>query len=101
MANTSSAKKVIRSSQKKRLHNISWKNRIKQGIKNLESLLKSQASAEQLNKSLSQVQKTLDKASKENVLHKNKTNRLKSKLALKLTGNATKPTAKKSTKSSK
>ena len=42
-----------------------------------------------------------DKAAKENVLHKNKTNRLKSKLALKLKGNVTKPTAKKSTKSSK
>jgi len=46
-------------------------------------------------------QKALDKASKENVIHKNKANRLKAKLALKLKSNDTKPAAKKSSKSSK
>jgi small subunit ribosomal protein S20 len=101
MANIKSAKKAIGSSKRKKTHNLSWKNRIKQAVKNLETLLKSEASSDQISKSFSQAQKVLDKAAKENVLHKNKSNRLKSKFALKLKGNASKPTAKKSTKSSR
>lgn len=47
-------------------------------------LMKGQASKEEINKSLSHAQKVLDKASKEKVIHKNKANRLKSKVALKI-----------------
>ena len=45
-------------------------------------------------------QKALDKAAKENVIHKNKANRLKARLAVKLNSNA-KPAARKASKSSK
>jgi small subunit ribosomal protein S20 len=100
MANTKSAKKAVRSSHKKRIHNLGWKKRIKQAVRNLTDLIKSSAPADQLTKSLSMTQKALDKAAKENVIHKNKANRLKSKLAVKLSSNA-KSTAAKSSKSSK
>jgi small subunit ribosomal protein S20 len=100
MANTKSAKKAVRSSHKKKLHNLSWKKRFKSAIKNFTTLMKSSEVTQDLNKSLSLAQKALDKAAKENVIHKNKANRLKSKLAVKLNSNA-KPATSKSTKSSK
>lgn len=101
MANTKSAKKAVRSSEKKKSHNLSWKKRIKTSLRNFMDLLKAGKSVEDLNKSLSLAQKVLDKASKENVIHKNKANRIKSKLALKLKSNDSKPATKKSAKSSK
>jgi len=100
MANTKSAKKAVRSSNKKKIHNLGWKKRIKTAIRNFTDLVKSSAKTEDLNKSLSMAQKALDKASKENVIHKNKANRLKAKLAVKLNSNA-KSTAAKLSKSSK
>ena len=99
MANTKSAKKAVRSSEKKKAHNLSWKKRIKTSLRNFMDLLKAGKSIEDLNKSLSLAQKVLDKASKENVIHKNKANRIKSKLALKLKSNDSKPATKKSAKS--
>lgn len=101
MANTKSAKKAVRGSEKKKIHNLSWKKRVKSALRNFSDLLKEGKGIEDLNKSLSMAQKALDKASKENVIHKNKANRIKSKLALKLKANDSKPTAKKSSKSSK
>lgn len=100
MANTKSAKKAVRSSNRKKLHNLGWKKRIKSAVRNFTDLIKSAGNTEDLTKSLSMAQKALDKAAKENVIHKNKANRLKSKLAVKLNSNA-KPTASKSSKSSK
>jgi small subunit ribosomal protein S20 len=100
MANTKSAKKAVRSSNKKKIHNLGWKKRIKTAIRNFTDLVKSAGVSSDLNKSLSMAQKALDKAAKENVIHKNKANRLKSKLAVKLNSNAKSATSK-STKSSK
>jgi len=97
MANTSSAKKAVRSSHKKQIHNLGWKKRIKTAIKNLQNLIKDGKSQEDLNKSLSLAQKVLDKASKEKVMHRNKINRMKSKLSNKVSKSTdAKPTAKKS-----
>lgn len=100
MANTKSAKKAVRSSNKKKIHNLGWKKRIKSAVRNFTDLIKSAAASEDLSKSLSMAQKALDKAAKENVIHKNKANRLKARLAVKLNSNA-KPAAKKTSKSSK
>jgi small subunit ribosomal protein S20 len=100
MANTKSAKKAVRSSYRKKLHNLGWKKRIKTAVKNFTDLIKSAATSEDLNKSLSMAQKALDKAAKKNVIHKNKANRLKAKLAVKLNSNA-KSTASKTSKSTK
>ena len=80
MPNTKSAKKVVRSSARKRQFNNLWKNRVKNSIKNLESILKTgKGDADILNKELSVLQKALDKATKNKVIHKNKANRLKSR----------------------
>jgi len=97
MANTSSAKKAVRSSKKKQIHNLGWKKRIKSAVKNILNLVKDGKSAEDLKSSMSAAQKVLDKAAKENVMHRNKANRIKSKLAKKLSKSSdVKPTAKKS-----
>jgi len=102
MANTKSAKKAVRGSEKKKFHNLSWKKRIKSAVRNLTDLIKDAKGLDDQIKSLSMAQKVLDKAAKEKVIHKNKANRIKSKLALKLKANDSKPTAaKKSAKSSK
>ena len=77
-----------------------WKKRIKTAVRNFTDLIKSAAASEDLTKSLSMAQKALDKAAKENVIHKNKANRLKARLAVKLNSNA-KPAARKASKSSK
>lgn len=84
MANTQSAKKAIRGSEKKRQHNLFWKRRIKSAQKNIEKLLKDGANADILKENLQVLQKLTDKAAKEKVLHKNKANRIKSRLAAKI-----------------
>lgn len=84
VANTQSAKKAIRSSERKRQHNLFWKRRVGSASKNLQKLLKEGANADILNENLSVLQKVVDKAVKEKVIHKNKANRLKSKFAEKI-----------------
>jgi small subunit ribosomal protein S20 len=97
MANTMSAKKQIRASEKKRIHNLFWKKRIRESLKDLQkSLLSKGADAGILNKKLVSLQTALDKASKEKVIHKNKADRLKSTYARKISALAKKP-AKKTT----
>ncbi|MBT6401080.1 30S ribosomal protein S20 [candidate division WWE3 bacterium] len=99
MANTQSAKKAIRGSEKKRQHNLFWKRRIRAAARNIINLSKEEkADAKLLNENLVVLQKILDKAAKKKVIHKNKANRLKSRYAKKVTAHESKP-AKKETKS--
>lgn len=85
MPNIQSAKKALRGSAKKRQYNNFWKNRLKAALKTLKSTLETKkAGVDILNKDLSVFQKLLDKASKNNVIHKNKANRLKSRYAKKI-----------------
>jgi len=84
MANTLSAKKAVRSSAKKESHNLFWKRRIKNSLKNIEQGLKDKEDIKVLTEKLVVAQKVLDKASKEKVLHINRANRLKSKYASKI-----------------
>ena len=86
MANTRSAKKAVRSSAKKRTHNLFWTKKIKESVKALKkSLITKGADADILKEKLVTLQKAVDKASKEKVIHKNKANRLKSTYAKKIT----------------
>ena len=86
MANTKSAKKAILQSQKKRQHNLFWKGKIKDAVKTINRTIKTEdKNPDILNQQVSLLQKALDKASKENVIHKNKANRIKSRYALKIT----------------
>lgn len=79
MANTSNAKKAIRSSKRKATHNKMWKKKIKLAIKDATLNVNKKTFGE----SLSKLQKTVDKATKKNVIHKNKANRIKSAFAKK------------------
>jgi small subunit ribosomal protein S20 len=86
MPNTRSAKKALRSSLRKRKFNNFWKKRIKESMKTLDDILETKNNdAAILNKNLTALQKVLDKAAKNNVIHKNKAKRLKSRYAKRIT----------------
>ena len=100
MANTKSAKKALRSSVRKRQFNSLWKSRIKNSMKTLNKNLKTKkVDVAILNSDLMVLQKVLDKAAKNDVIHKNKANRLKSRYAKRISaqteGKPSKNTAKK------
>lgn len=80
MPNTKSAKKAMRSSIKKNIMNTARKWKIKNSLKELRKVMVSNAN--QYQSSLSKVFSQLDKAVKSNLIHKNKANRKKSRLAL-------------------
>lgn len=62
-----------------------WKKRIKLASRSLQSILATKKSEPDiLDKEFVVLQKVLDKASKRNVIHKNKANRLKSRYAKKI-----------------
>ena len=81
MANTRSAKKAVRSSSKKRSHNLLWKNRFRSAVKALYKAISEKESENVIAEKYKVLQKALDKASKEIVIHKNKANRVKSRYA--------------------
>lgn len=71
-----SAKKKMRSDNRKKEYNLRRKSTIKQAIKAVEK--------EPTKENFSIAQKALDKAAKTNVIHKNKAARLKSRLSKKI-----------------
>lgn len=82
MPNTKSAKKALRSSLRKRKFNNFWKKRIKEIRRELDDNLKTKnKGTDILNKNLMALQKVLDKAAKNKVIHQNKAKRLKSRYA--------------------
>jgi small subunit ribosomal protein S20 len=85
MANTASAKKNIRSSARKKAHNTMWKKAVREIVKSIKAEIATKsAKIEDLTKKLHALQKAADKAVKEKVIHKNKSNRLKSIYARKI-----------------
>ena len=93
MPNTKSAIKAVRGSAKKNEHNLFWKKKMKDAVKELKKSLEIKESTDVLNGKLLALQKIVDKASKEKVIHKNKANRLKSTYARKISA-LSKPSAK-------
>ena len=80
MAHHLSAKKRIRQSEKRRLHNKYYSRTSRNAVKKLREMdNKEEATAE-----LQKVSSLLDKLSKKNIIHKNKAANLKSKLAKKV-----------------
>ena len=61
-----------------------WKKKVKDAVKNLKKSLDSKESAEILKEKLTVLQKVLDKSTKENVIPRNKANRVKSTYAHKI-----------------
>ncbi len=98
MANTASAKKAVRQSDKKRQHNLFWKKRIKNAVRAVKDLVEAKAAKSQVEAEIKLLQKVLDKAAKEKAIHKNKANRLKSKYAHKVSGLSTEVKAESSSK---
>ncbi|KKS19193.1 MAG: 30S ribosomal protein S20 [candidate division WWE3 bacterium GW2011_GWC1_41_7] len=89
MANTSSAKKALRQSYKKRAHNQFWKRKIKAVSKTITGTLETKGSVSAKNSDIlvkehAVLQQLLDKAAKNKVIHRNKANRLKSRYAKKI-----------------
>lgn len=79
MPNTSAAKKAMRVSQRRNQINTDRKWKIKNSLKELRKCLAT--SPDQYQASLSKVFSNLDKAVKSNVIHRNKADRKKSRLA--------------------
>ena len=77
MANHQSAKKRIRQSEKRRLHNKYYAKTARNAVRNLRATTE-KSEAESL---LPKVASILDKLAKINVIHKNKAANLKSSLA--------------------
>jgi len=83
MPNTTSAKKALRQSERKRVKNLSVKRNLKKTVKNFDGLVAS-GNFEEAKNQLPTVFKVLDKAAKASVIKKNKAARLKSRLSKKL-----------------
>jgi small subunit ribosomal protein S20 len=78
MANHKSSIKRIRQAETKRLHNRYYGKTMRNAVRNLRSTSdKSEATA-----MYPSITKMIDKLAKTNVIHKNKANNLKSKLAI-------------------
>lgn len=88
MANTQSAEKALRQSKRKAEQNSWWKGKIKTLVKAMKTAA---GNPDILNEQYKELQSTLDKAAKVNVIHKNKAARLKAR-ALKAAHANTKPT---------
>ncbi len=85
-----SAKKRLRQNVKRKKNNRVYKNKIKDIIKNVKSLI-AENKTEQANDLLSQVYKILDKSAKTGVIKKNTASRRKSKIT-KMINTKSKPT---------
>ena len=77
---TTSAKKALRQSLRRKTHNIIYEKKIKDLVKQARSLV-SQKKIEEAKNILPQVYKILDKAGKVNIIKKNTASRKKSRLA--------------------
>lgn len=77
---TKSAKKALRKSLRKRIHNLFYKNKIKDLIKKIRNLV-FEKKIEEAKKLLPSLYKILDKAAKEKVIKKNTAARKKSRIA--------------------
>jgi len=80
MANHQSAKKRIRQSEKRRVHNKYYGKSARNAIKQLRDTTEKKAAQELLPK----VASLIDKLAKRNIIHKNKAANLKSKLTRKV-----------------
>lgn len=79
MPNTKHTRKMVRKIKKRTQFNKWWKNNVKEAAKKLKLAVSGKDT--NLPKIMSKYQKSIDKATKKGVLHKNKANRLKSNAA--------------------
>lgn len=84
MPRTTTAKKALRQSIRRRAKNLADAKKMKDAIKQFKNLVAAKKT-EEAKKYLATVYKALDKSAKTNLIKKNKASRLKSRLAKKLT----------------
>ncbi|HYF10019.1 MAG TPA: 30S ribosomal protein S20 [Candidatus Paceibacterota bacterium] len=77
---TTSAKKALRASKRKRVYNTLRKDAMKDGLKEIKKLVVSGKKAD-VEKMLAEVHQAIDKAAKRGVIKKNAASRKKSRLA--------------------
>ena len=92
MPHTRSAKKNVRKTEQRRLHNRAVKKSIKTEVKKFLDLVKT-GSADELSEELKIVAKKLDKAAARHIIHRNLAARKKSQLARMLHRKASAATA--------
>lgn len=80
MANTSSAKKRIRTNERKRQRNLAYRSKVKTMVRKAEQAI---ASGQGAPEALREAQRTLDKAAVKGIIHKNNAARRLSRLAAK------------------
>jgi len=80
---TSSAKKALRASKRKRVHNLMRKNNMLGSIKTIKKLL-TDKDVKEAQKHLVLAYKAIDKAAKGNFISKNTASRKKSRLAARI-----------------
>jgi small subunit ribosomal protein S20 len=78
MANTKSAKKAVRSSEKKRVFNVVKENKIKEAVKTFKKAVST--GSKEVESSLSKVFSSIDKAVKTKFINKQTAARKKSRL---------------------
>lgn len=83
MANTKSAKKAIRKIQKRTLVNLNKRRKLRRDIKEVNKLIL-EGKKKEADKAFQVATKTIDKAAKTHLIHKNTAARYKSRLAKKL-----------------
>lgn len=81
---TTSAKKALRGSKKKRVFNLRRKNEMQGVIKEYKKLISAKKTAE-ATKLIPKLQKVIDKAEKRGIIKKNTASRKKSRLMSKIT----------------
>jgi len=80
MPNTKSAIKAMRQSITRKARNIKSKDKFRSAVKEVRKLITAGKKSEAM-EAMKKAMSTLDKAVKTNVIHKNKSSRLKSRLA--------------------
>ena len=80
MPNTKSAIKAMRQSITRRARNIKSKDKFRSAVKEVRKLITAGKKSEAM-EAMKKARSALDKAVKKNVIHKNKSSRLKSRLA--------------------
>ena len=83
MANTASARKRARQSEKQRRHNASLRSELRTAVKNVRKAIEAgdKAAAEEV---LKRATSTIDRIADKDIIHKNKAARHKSQLAARL-----------------
>lgn len=90
MPHTKSAKKSLRQTEKRRLHNRAIKKTLRKQIRSFLDILKA-GTLEQVRAEFDKTAKRLDKAAAKRVIHPNLAARKKSQLQLKVNAKAAKP----------